>query len=120
MYRPKCAVLAFLLLLSILVLSQAEGSTGNRLKMIASDQAFIKLLSTVAFLPSRQVTPDTKPKYQLITIKIPAQGPAKAIIKESRSNQIYYLGVSDQLRLTKVEKIDANQVSLNLEGKLIF
>lgn len=56
MYRPKCAVLAFLLLLSILVLSQAEGSTGNRLKMIASDQAFIKLLSTIAFLPSRQVT----------------------------------------------------------------
>ena len=48
MYRPNCAVLAFLLLLSILVLSQAEGSTGNRLKMIASDQAFIKLLSTIA------------------------------------------------------------------------
>ena len=25
-----------------------KGSTGNRLKMIASDQAFIKLLSTIA------------------------------------------------------------------------
>ena len=48
MYRPKHAVLSFLLLLPILVLSQAERSTGNRLKMTASDQAFIKLLSTIA------------------------------------------------------------------------
>jgi len=71
------------------------------------------------FRPLGWRPPDTKPKYQLIAIKIPAHSPAKAIIKESHSNQIYYFGVGYQLQLTKVEEIDANQVILNLEGKLI-
>ena len=123
MHRLKHDVLAFLLLLLLLpalVRSQVDRSTGNRLKMTDSDQAFYKVIVDCSlFRPLGWRPPDTRPKYQLMATKIPAQGPAKAMIKESRSSQIYYLGVGDKLQLTKVEKIETNQVSLNLEGKLI-
>ena len=119
MYRLKRAVLAFLLLLPTLVISQANRSTGNRLKITDSDQAFYKVIVDYnLFRPLGWRPPDTRPKYQLMASKIPAQGPAKAMIKESYPDQIYYLSVGDQLQLTKAEKIEANQVSLNLEGKL--
>ena len=123
MHRLKHDVLAFLLLLLLLpalVRSQVDRSTGNRLKMTDSDQAFYKVIIDCSlFRPLGWRPPDTRPKYQLMATKIPAQGPAKAMIKESRSSQIYYLGVGDKLQLTKVEKIETNQVSLSLEGKLI-
>ena len=116
MYRPKHAVLVFLY--TSVYSSAFTGRTFDR-QSVKDDclwSGFYKVIVDYSlFRPLGRRPPDTKPKYQLIAVKIPAPGPAKAIIKESRSNQIYYFGVGDQLQLTKAEKIDANQVSLNLE-----
>merc|ERR1712096_482371 len=61
----------------------------------------------------------TSPKYELIATKIPAAGKAKALIRESRSDKTYYVGIGDQLQEAKVDEIVANQVGLVLEGKPI-
>ena len=81
MHRLKHDVLAFLLLLLLLpalVRSQVDRSTGNRLKMADSDQAFYKVIVDYSlFRPLGWRPLDTRPKYQLMATKIPAQGPVK-------------------------------------------
>ena len=61
----------------------------------------------------------TKPKYELIATKILSGGSSKALIRETNSNKTYYVGIGDQIQGTKVEKIEENQVRLNIGNKPI-
>ena len=86
----------------------------------APDQSYYQVISDYSlFRPLGWKQPDTSPKYQLIATKIPAQGLPKALIKESRSNKTYYVSVGEKIEDAKVEKIEANQVSLDSGGESI-
>lgn len=86
----------------------------------APDQSYYQVISDYSlFRPLGWKQPDTSPKYQLIATKIPAQGVPKALIKESRSNKTYYVSVGEKIEDAKVEKIEANQVSLDSGGESI-
>ena len=86
----------------------------------APDQSYYQVISDYSlFRPLGWKQPDTSPKYQLIATKIPAQGVPKALIKESRSNKTYYVSVGEKIEDAKVEKIEANQVSLDSGGEPI-
>ena len=86
----------------------------------APDQSYYQVISDYSlFRPLGWKKPDTSPKYQLIATKIPAQGVPKALIKESRSNKTYYVSVGEKIEDAKVEKIEANQVSLDSGGESI-
>merc|ERR1712138_356717 len=84
------------------------------------DQSYYQVISDYSlFRPLGWKQPDTSPKYQLIATKIPTQGVPKALIKESRSNKTYYVSVGEKIEDAKVEKIEANQVSLDSGGESI-
>ena len=118
MYRLKLVVLSLLFAIPFLATSQRDRSANNQLQIPAADQAFYKVIVDYSlFRPLGWRPPDTSPKYELIATKIPVAGEAKALIKESRSNKTYYVGIGDQLQEAKVDKIVANQVGLVLEGK---
>ena len=86
----------------------------------APDQSYYQVISDYSlFRPLGWKKPDTSPKYQLIATKIPAQGVPKALIKESRSNKTYYVSLGEKIENAKVEKIEANQVSLDSGGESI-
>ena len=120
MYRLKLVTLSLLFTIPFLATSQRDRSANNQLQIPAADQAFYKVIVDYSlFRPLGWRPPDTSPKYELIATKIPAVGEAKALIKESRSNKIYYVGIGDQLQEAKVDEIVANQVGLVLEGKPI-
>ena len=120
MYRLKLATLLLLFTTPLLATSQRDRSDNNQLQIPAADQAFYKVIVDYSlFRPLGWRPPDTSPKYELIATKIPAAGEAKALIKESRSNKTYYVGIGDQLQEAKVDEIVANQVGLVLEGKPI-
>lgn len=120
MCRLKLVTLSLLFTIPFLATSQGDRSANNQLQIPAADQAFYKVIVDYSlFRPLGWRPPDTSPKYELIATKIPATGKAKALIRESRSNKTYYVGIGDQLQETKVDKIAANQVGLVLEGKPI-
>ena len=120
MYRLKLVTLSLLFTIPFLATSQRDRSANNQLQIPAADQAFYKVIVDYSlFRPLGWRPPDTSPKYELIATKIPAVGEAKALIKEARSNKIYYVGLGDQLQEAKVDEIVANQVGLVLEGKPI-
>jgi len=120
MCRLKLVTLSLLFTIPFLATSQRDRSANNQLQIPAADQAFYKVIVDYSlFRPLGWRPPDTSPKYELIATKIPAVGEAKALIKESRSNKIYYVGLGDQLQEAKVDEIVANQVGLVLEGKPI-
>ena len=72
------------------------------------------------FRPLGWRLPNNSPRYELIATKIPTVGEAKALIKESRSNQTYYVSLGDQLQESKIDEISANRVRLVSAGKTIF
>ena len=72
------------------------------------------------FRPLGWRPPNNSPRYELIATKIPTVGEAKALIKEARSNQTYYVGLGDQLLESKIDEISANRVRLVSAGKTIF
>ncbi|MAJ74025.1 hypothetical protein CMK13_13560 [Candidatus Poribacteria bacterium] len=71
------------------------------------------------FRPLGWQPPSKGPKYELLATKIPENGLAKALIRESVSNKIYYVGLGDEITSSKVVKIESSQVSLNQGGKVI-
>ena len=71
------------------------------------------------FRPLGWQPPSKGPKYELLATKIPENGLAKALIRESVSNKIYYVGLGDEITSSKVVKIESSQVSLNQAGKVI-
>ena len=120
MCRLKLATLLLLFTIPFLAVSQRGRSDNNQLQIPAADQVFYKVIVDYSlFRPLGWRPPDTSPKYELIATKIPAAGEAKALIRESRSDKTYYVGIGDQLQEAKVDEIVANQVGLVLEGKPI-
>ena len=71
------------------------------------------------FRPLGWQPPSKGPKYELLATKIPENGLPKALIRESVSNKIYYVGLGDEITSSKVVKIESSQVSLNQGGKVI-
>ena len=72
------------------------------------------MVNSNLFRPLGWRPPNTNPKYELITTKILSGGSSKALIRETSSNQTYYVGIGNQVQDTKVEKIEGNQISLNI------
>ncbi len=77
------------------------------------------MVNSNLFRPLGWRPPNTNPKYELITTKILSGGSSKALIRETSSNQTYYVGIGDQVQDTKVEKIEGNQISLNIGNQPI-
>ena len=116
----KKIVLVVVLLFPFLSTFHAEGQDEKKLQMTVADQAFYRVITDFnLFRPLGWRPPDKSPKYELMATKVPADGPAKALIRESRSNRTYYVSVGDQLESAEIEKIGVNKVSLKLDGKTI-
>ena len=116
----KKIVLVVVLLFPFLSTFHAEGQDEKKLQMTVADQAFYRVITDFnLFRPLGWRPPDKSPKYELMATKVPADGPAKALIRESRSNPTYYVSVGDQLESAEIEKIGVNKVSLKLDGKTI-
>ena len=119
MYQFRALVFVFLFVCLFVAEAQRNGSAGGE-AIPASDRAYYQVITDYSlFRPLGWRQPDTSPKYQLIATKIPVQGAPKALIKETRSNKTYYVGVGEEIQEAKVDKIEANQVSLDSGGKPI-
>ena len=106
-----------ILLLIGLVTVQANESQS---KTQMADWSYYQIIvNSNLFRPLGWRPPSTKPKYELIATKILPGGSSKALIRETNSNKTYYVGIGDQIQGTKVEKIEENQVRLNIGNKPI-
>ena len=106
-----------ILLLIGLVTVQANESQS---KTQMADWPYYQIIvNSNLFHPLRWRPSSTKPKYELIATKILSGGSSKALIRETNSNKTYYVGIGDQIQGTKVEKIEENQVRLNIGNKPI-
>ena len=112
--KMKKNVLITILLLSFFIIFQL--SAQNR----SDDEAYYQAIQQFnLFRPLGWKPPDKGPKYELLATKIPESGLPKALIRESVSNRIYYVGLGDEITSSKVVKIESSQVSLNQAGKVI-
>ena len=112
--KMKKNVLITILLLSFFIIFQL--SAQNR----SGDEAYYQAIQQFnLFRPLGWQPPSKGPKYELLATKIPENGLAKALIRESVSNKIYYVGLGDEITSSKVVKIESSQVSLNQGGKVI-
>ncbi|MBR56343.1 hypothetical protein CMK19_21555 [Candidatus Poribacteria bacterium] len=110
----KKNVLITILLLSFFMIFQL--SAQNR----SDDEAYYQAIQQFnLFRPLGWQPPNKGPKYELLATKIPENGLPKALIRESVSNRIYYVGLGDEITSSKVVKIESSQVSLNQAGKVI-
>lgn len=112
--KMKKNVLITILLLSFFMIFQL--SAQNR----SDDEAYYQAIQQFnLFRPLGWQPPNKGPKYELLATKIPENGLPKALIRESVSNRIYYVGLGDEITSSKVVKIESSQVSLNQAGKVI-
>ena len=112
--KMKKNVLITILLLSFFIIFQL--SAQNR----SGDEEYYQAIQQFnLFRPLGWQPPSKGPKYELLATKIPENGLAKALIRESVSNKIYYVGLGDEITSSKVVKIESSQVSLNQGGKVI-
>ena len=112
--KMKKNVLITILLLSFFIIFQL--SAQNR----SDDEAYYQAIQQFnLFRPLGWQPPNKGPKYELLATKIPENGLPKALIRESVSNRIYYVGLGDEITSSKVVKIESSQVSLNQAGKVI-
>ena len=109
-------IMGILLLFGLIA---AHKSEGQQKKQVADWSYYQSIIDYNLFRPLGWRPPDTSPKYELIATKILSKGSSKALIKETRSNQTYYVGIGDQIQGAKVENIGDNQASLNSGGKPI-
>ena len=110
----KKNALITIFLLSFLIIFQL--SAQNR----SGDEEYYQAVQQFnLFRPLGWQPPSKGPKYELLATKIPENGLAKALIRESVSNKIYYVGLGDEITSSKVVKIESSQVSLNQGGKVI-
>ena len=110
MYQFRALVFLFLFGCLFVAEAQRDGSADGEV-IPASDRAYYQVITDYSlFRPLGWQQPDTSPKYQLIATKIPIQGAPKALIRETRSNKTYYVGVGEEIQEAKVEKIETNQV----------
>ena len=112
--KMKKNALITIFLLSFLIIFQL--SAQNR----SGDEEYYQAVQQFnLFRPLGWQPPSKGPKYELLATKIPENGLAKALIRESVSNKIYYVGLGDEITSSKVVKIESSQVSLNQAGKVI-
>ena len=112
--KMKKNALITIFLLSFLIIFQL--SAQNR----SGDEEYYQAVQQFnLFRPLGWQPPSKGPKYELLATKIPENGLAKALIRESVSNKIYYVGLGDEITSSKVVKIESSQVSLNQGGKVI-
>jgi len=112
--KMKKNVLITILLLGFFIIFQI--SAQNR----SDDEAYYQAIQQFnLFRPLGWQPPNKGPKYELLATKIPENGLPKALIRESVSNRIYYVGLGDEITSSKVVKIESSQVSLNQAGKVI-
>ena len=121
MSKLKLITLFFLCVIPFLAISQSRPTDNSSSETTNTDQAFYRVIVDYSlFRPLGWRLPNNSPRYELIATKIPTVGEAKALIKESRSNQTYYVSLGDQLQESKIDEISANRVGLVSEGKTIF
>ena len=121
MSKLKLITLFFLCVIPFLAISQSRPTNNSSSETTNTDQAFYRVIVDYSlFRPLGWRLPNNSPRYELIATKIPTVGEAKALIKESRSNQTYYVSLGDQLQESKIDEISANRVGLVSEGKTIF
>ena len=121
MSKLKLITLFFLCVIPFLATSQSRPTNNSSSETTNTDQAFYRVIVDYSlFRPLGWRLPNNSPRYELIATKIPTVGEAKALIKESRSNQTYYVSLGDQLQESKIDEISANRVGLVSEGKTIF
>ena len=121
MSKLKLITLFFLCVIPFLATSQSWPTDNSSSETTNTDQAFYRVIVDYSlFRPLGWRLPNNSPRYELIATKIPTVGEAKALIKESRSNQTYYVSLGDQLQESKIDEISANRVGLVSEGKTIF
>lgn len=121
MSKLKLITLFFLCVIPFLAISQSRPTNNSSSETTNTDQAFYRVIVDYSlFRPLGWRLPNNSPRYELIATKIPTVGEAKALIKESRSSQTYYVSLGDQLQESKIDEISANRVGLVSEGKTIF
>ena len=121
MSKLKLITLFFLCVIPFLATSQSRPTNNSSSETTNTDQVFYRVIVDYSlFRPLGWRLPNNSPRYELIATKIPTVGEAKALIKESRSNQTYYVSLGDQLQESKIDEISANRVGLVSEGKTIF
>ena len=121
MSKLKLITLFFLCVIPFLATSQSRPTDNSSSETTNTDQAFYRVIVDYClFRPLGWRLPNNSPRYELIATKIPTVGEAKALIKESRSSQTYYVSLGDQLQESKIDEISANRVGLVSEGKTIF
>ena len=112
--KMKKNALITIFLLSFFIIFQL--SAQNR----SGDEEYYQAIQQFnLFRPLGWQPPSKGPKYELLATKIPENGLPKALIRESVSNKIYYVGLGDEITSSKVVKIESSQVSLNQGGKVI-
>ena len=121
MSKLKLITLFFLCVIPFLAPYQSRPTDNSSSETTNTDQAFYRVIVDYSlFRPLGWRLPNNSPRYELIATKIPTVGEAKALIKESRSSQTYYVSLGDQLQESKIDEISANRVGLVSEGKTIF
>ena len=112
--KMKKNALITIFLLSFFIIFQLSAQNGS------GDEEYYQAIQQFnLFRPLGWQPPSKGPKYELLATKIPENGLAKALIRESVSNKIYYVGLGDEITSSKVVKIESSQVSLNQGGKVI-
>ena len=121
MSKLRLMTLFFLCLIPLLATSQGRRTDDNSSENSNIHPDFYRVIVDYSlFRPLGWRPPNKSPRYELIATKIPTVGEAKALIKEARSNQTYYVGLGDQLQESKIDEISANRVRLVSAGKTIF
>ena len=121
MSKLRLMTLFFLCLIPFLATSQGRRTDYNSSENSNIHPDFYRVIVDYSlFRPLGWRPPNNSPRYELIATKIPTVGEAKALIKEARSNQTYYVGLGDQLQESKIDEISANRVRLVSAGKTIF
>ena len=121
MSKLRLMTLFLLCLIPFLATSQGRRTDDNSSENSNIHLDFYRVIVDYSlFRPLGWRPPNNSPRYELIATKIPTVGEAKALIKEARSNQTYYVGLGAQLQESKIDEISANRVRLVSAGKTIF
>ena len=121
MSKLRLMTLFLLCLIPFLATSQGRRTDDNSSENSNIHPDFYRVIVDYSlFRPLGWRPPNNSPRYELIATKIPTVGEAKALIKEARSNQTYYVGLGAQLQESKIDEISANRVRLVSAGKTIF
>ena len=108
--------ISILLLIGLVTVQTNESQSKTQM----ADWSYYQIMvNSNLFRPLGWRPPNTNPKYELITTKILSGGSSKALIRETSSNQTYYVGIGNQVQETRVEKIEENQFHYQA-GDFIF